>query len=134
MYGDGCAVVRQLARGFDPRYRNWNHIIGFRTPFLLHTLGSIHDSHVLGQVSGHRVRPIDYLREFPSICSIAESLAAPFLVFENERNFHKNAVLGDFTFVVDDEFLVLNPRGFDVLQRFVCADKSLPDGRVETFI
>lgn len=55
------------------------------------------------------------------------------LVFQDERDFHQYAVFGDVALLIDDDFEIFDPGGFDVLERAVAALDALLDGVVKGF-
>jgi hypothetical protein len=54
------------------------------------------------------------------------------LAFENECDPPLNPILGDLTFVVDDNLLILDPGRPGFLQGLTCAGCTLLDGIIET--
>jgi hypothetical protein len=53
--------------------------------------------------------------------------------FEEERNFQLDAVFQDLSFITQLDLLVLNPRGLEVLQRFLSAQDAGYEGIVKAF-
>ena len=49
------------------------------------------------------------------------------------EHFQCDAVFADFAFTIDENFLVLNPRAFDVLRRLRRAGNAYANGVVEAF-
>ena len=54
------------------------------------------------------------------------------LVFEDKGYLHLNAILGDMTVVIDDDFLILDPGTSDMVKRFLGAFNPNLDGFIET--
>jgi hypothetical protein len=53
-------------------------------------------------------------------------------IFENKGYLHLDAILCDFSILIDDDFLVLDPCTADVLEGFVGAHNSCLDCIVKT--
>lgn len=54
-------------------------------------------------------------------------------LLQNKQNFHVDPVLGDCSLTIDDDLLVLDSCGFDVLESFLRAGNSFADCSVKAF-
>ena len=52
--------------------------------------------------------------------------------FENERYLHLNPILGDLSFIIDQDFLILDPCGFDIRKSFSDANNSCLNCLIKT--
>jgi len=53
-------------------------------------------------------------------------------IFEDKRHLHLDPILGDLSFIIDYNFLVLDPCGFNFPESFLGASNSCPDCIIET--
>src|SRR4030042_5742741 len=53
-------------------------------------------------------------------------------VFENKGYFHLDAILGDMSFIIDEDFLILDPCSSDIGKSFLGARNSRLDRIIET--
>jgi hypothetical protein len=56
----------------------------------------------------------------------------PDLLFESKRPLHLHTAIGDLSFVVEQNFLILNPCGSDLLKSFPGARKTRLDRIIES--
>jgi hypothetical protein len=53
-------------------------------------------------------------------------------IFENKRHLQLDPILGDLSIIIDQDFLILDPRSFDILKSFMSANNSCLDCIIET--